>query len=292
MAWLGLRHKGVEPLFPDEWNRVVDGLDILKQYTDASLRVEELQHLDMSIVPSVDLVYNLGDPQHMWGYVYAHYGYFDDDVLVQGRPVIKDGDPIQIYAIQQPAKEAITEAVDRSLLTDYMREVRDVVTRIRMDEYGRVGIIISEPIDEYGNVRVVPYEPTLRAVLREELAPRRSSVEKKLSGHSIDPGGVAEILFSNMQGFSAIGISVRASYDPNASAGVRVRWLYSPDGTNFDSVEDAEAQGNYEDLSFKAGETRQRTVRIPIAAPYVKVQIVNLDTGYAVTVDVWAWLVR
>lgn len=35
MSWLGLRHKGVEILFPDEWNLVVDGLDLLKQYTDS-----------------------------------------------------------------------------------------------------------------------------------------------------------------------------------------------------------------------------------------------------------------
>ncbi|RLC73334.1 MAG: hypothetical protein DRI26_01045 [Chloroflexi bacterium] len=32
MSWLGLTHKGVEPLYPDEWNRVVDGLDILYGY--------------------------------------------------------------------------------------------------------------------------------------------------------------------------------------------------------------------------------------------------------------------
>lgn len=29
MSWLGLRYKGVEPLYPDEWNKVVEGLDIL-----------------------------------------------------------------------------------------------------------------------------------------------------------------------------------------------------------------------------------------------------------------------
>jgi len=33
MSWIGLRHKGLEPLFPDEWNRVVDALDILYGYT-------------------------------------------------------------------------------------------------------------------------------------------------------------------------------------------------------------------------------------------------------------------
>ena len=73
---------------------------------------------------------------------------------------------------------------------------------------------------------------------------------------------------------------------------MRVRWLYSPDGTNFDSVEDAEAQGNYEDLSFAAGETRQRTVLVPIFLPYVKVQVVNLDTSVSVTVDAWTTLMR
>lgn len=35
MSWLGLTHKIAEPLYPDEWNLVVDGLDILKNYIDS-----------------------------------------------------------------------------------------------------------------------------------------------------------------------------------------------------------------------------------------------------------------
>jgi len=35
MSWLGLRHKGYERLYPDEWNAVVDGLDILYFYTNS-----------------------------------------------------------------------------------------------------------------------------------------------------------------------------------------------------------------------------------------------------------------
>ena len=73
---------------------------------------------------------------------------------------------------------------------------------------------------------------------------------------------------------------------------MRVRYLYSPDGVNFDSPEDAEAAGNYEDLSFVAGATRIRTILIPILQSYVKVQVVNLDTSYAVTVDAWRTLLR
>jgi len=44
MSWLGLTHKGVEPLYPDEWNRVVDSLDILYGYVanlDARLTTVE-----------------------------------------------------------------------------------------------------------------------------------------------------------------------------------------------------------------------------------------------------------
>jgi len=32
MSWIGLRHKGTEPLYSDEWNKVVDALDILYGY--------------------------------------------------------------------------------------------------------------------------------------------------------------------------------------------------------------------------------------------------------------------
>jgi len=122
--------------------------------------------------------------------------------------------------------------------------------------------------------------------------PRRTKPVKKLSGASIAGGGVAEIDFSDLEGYSAIIIAFKATYDPSATAGVRVRWLYSPDGTNYDSPEDAEDQGNYENLTFSAGATRQRTILIPILAPNVKVQIVNLDSAYAVTVDAWGWLLR
>ena len=87
-------------------------------------------------------------------------------------------------------------------------------------------------------------------------------------------------------------VIVKATYDANATAGVRVRWLYSPDGTNYDSPEDAENQGNYKDLTFAAGATRQRTVLIPILTDNIRVQIVNLDSSYSVSVDVWSLKLR
>ena len=101
---------------------------------------------------------------------------------------------------------------------------------------------------------------------------------------SISPSGIAQ--FRVIPGDYPAGIvTVSATYDSSATSGVRIRWLYSPDNSLYDSPEDAEDEGNYKDLTFSAGETRTRTIIIPYLQPYVKVQIVNLDSSYSVTVD-------
>ena len=128
--------------------------------------------------------------------------------------------------------------------------------------------------------------------LRDALKPTRTSPEQVLTSQSIDAGGKAEFTVSDMDGYSAIVVTVKATYDSSATQGIRVGWLYSANGEDFDSPEDAEDQGNYEDLSFGAGETRQRTVLIPILQNYVKVQVVNLDSSYAVVVDAWVTKLR
>ena len=118
----------------------------------------------------------------------------------------------------------------------------------------------------------------------------RTEAVQELDGITVPAGSYTEIVKENLTEYSAIALAVQAIYAPTATSGIRVRWLYSPDGTNYDSVEDAEAQGNYEDLSFAAGATRQRTIVIPILQPYVKIQIINLDTRAAVTVSAWITL--
>ena len=124
------------------------------------------------------------------------------------------------------------------------------------------------------------------------LAPDRTTPEQKLSSQTISPSDLAEFTISGQDGYSAVVITIKATYNSSATLGIRVRWLYSPDNSNFDSPEDAEAQGNYEDLSFAAGATRQRTILIPIFQPFIKVQIINLDTSYEVVVDAWSILMR
>ena len=119
----------------------------------------------------------------------------------------------------------------------------------------------------------------------------RTEPERVLSAQTIDAASVSEFVVRG-EGYSAVIVTVRATYDASATSGVRARWLYSPDGTNFDSPEDAEDAGNYADLTFSAGATRQRTVLIPLLQKYTKVQIVNKDGAASVTVDVWKTLMR
>jgi len=119
----------------------------------------------------------------------------------------------------------------------------------------------------------------------------RTEPERVLSAQTIDAASASEFVVRG-EGYSAVIVTVRATYDASATSGVRVRWLYSPDNTNFDSPEDAEDAGNYTDLTFSAGATRQRTVLIPLLQKYTKVQIVNQDASKAVVIDAWKVLMR
>ncbi len=126
-----------------------------------------------SLVDAIEQVYWLGkrgDPDAPFQTVYGYYGFFDQALYVQGKPVIKDGDPVSIYDLFDYARDKVTKAVDASLLTSYTRDVRDRVVAISLDMYGNVGIRIATPIDAYGRVSVsAPGE------LLDELRPAFSS---------------------------------------------------------------------------------------------------------------------
>jgi len=113
MSWIGLRHKGVEPLFPDEWNAVVDALDILYKYTEQRVTKEDLLNLYSDIIPAQDDTFDLGSSTRAWKDVYAHYGYFLDDAFVQGKRVLKDGDPVRVYEFIEYAKQDIEDIKSR-----------------------------------------------------------------------------------------------------------------------------------------------------------------------------------
>jgi len=153
---------------------------------------------------------------------------------------------------------------------------------------GSAGDLKAVIIDSAGNIiGDIPI-----SALRDALKPTRATPEQVFTSQSIGAGDKAEFTVSDTDGYSAIVVTVKATYDSSATAGVRVRWLYSPDGTNFDSEDSAEAEGQYTDLTFTAGTTKTETVLIPIFQNYVKIQIVNLDTSVSVTVDAWTTKLR
>jgi hypothetical protein len=120
-----------------------------------------------------------------------------------------------------------------------------------------------------------------------ESGPRFSSATQDLTNYSLAGGGSVSVTKQASANNSALVATVRVTYATSATAGVRVVWLYSPDGINFDSVNDAVAQGNYYDLSFAAGGTAQATLLIPLLTPYVQILIINKDSSNAATVNLW-----
>ncbi len=155
MSWLGLRHKGVEVLFPEEWNAVVDGLDILKRYTDESVRYSDLAAIYSDIVPGADDVFSLGSPERSWLTVYAYTGFFESDLLVQGRRVIKDGDPVAVYEFTGPAEETITEI--------YLGARRPLAPRTMRVPVGPTPVPLSD-VDVYArriHVKVPSWAPSI-----------------------------------------------------------------------------------------------------------------------------------
>lgn len=135
MSWLGLTHKGTEPLYSDEWNRVVDALDILYGYVAGAFKVEDLTRVPTDIIPDQDNLRDLGTEERSWKQVHAYYGYFKGNVLVQGKSVIKDGDPIQIAAFIESAKQDIEKLY--SMVSDLNSKIQRTLLQF---EDGALGI--------------------------------------------------------------------------------------------------------------------------------------------------------
>jgi hypothetical protein len=188
MSWRGLRYKARERLLSREWNAVVDSLNDLYGFLTSGrqdIYVDEVYGRTAHFTERIDCE---GRPVILDGDPISIYQFYDIaksqiteaiDVTkakatldaIYGKLLTKEdvttaidnakitsinalyGDLISQYTRRSAeANEALLPKVD--LLTDYVRETRDVVVKLRMDEYGNVGIIIAEPLDEYGRVKV------------------------------------------------------------------------------------------------------------------------------------------
>ena len=98
--------------------------------------------------------------------VFANYGYINWNLFVQGKPVIKDGDPITLYDIFDYAQSKITAAIDLAKVTSladlirqytgYLPSIWSKLSPVRVLTSGDVGIAI------YGDFVGVAKDSTLQ----------------------------------------------------------------------------------------------------------------------------------
>jgi len=126
---------------------------------------------------------------------------------------------------------------------------------------------------------------------RPSASPVKSRPSNDLSKYQLAGGGYVNIDKAGLSNWSAIVVTVNITYGSTATAGVRVRCLYSQDGASYDSPQDADAQGNYYDPFFSAGSTVQSTIVFPILTGNLRIQIYNKDPSNAHTINnVWTTL--
>ena len=109
----------------------------------------------------------------------------------------------------------------------------------------------------------------------------------KIIDGTVAAGGTIEYVADFSEVRKTLSLTVRATYNASATKGVRVYLLPSPDGSVFDSLEDAEAQGNYFDVAFAAGATKQATVPMVHFRMQMKILVKNLDSSYSASVAAW-----
>ena len=149
----------------------------------------------------------------------------------------------------------------------------------------------EKPVEEVGE-RVIPsvsFKDVVNAI--NGLKPARKLIDHTVKQQTIAPGSAIEFMMRAVDGWGAVAVVVKVTYSADASAGVKIRWLYSPDGSNFDSPEEADALGNYHVMTYGSNVVRQVTVVVPLLTPFVKIQIFNQDAN-PVVVDVWTIEVR
>jgi len=85
---------------------------------------------------------------------------------------------------------------------------------------------------------------------------------------------------------SSLALTVRANFALNATSGLRVHLVASPD----DSVYDTQDYTSF-DLAVEPGKEAQKTVCITPDPPYLKIVLENLDSANAITdIDIWGVL--
>ena len=200
MSWRGLRYKGTERLLSREWNANVDALNDLYGWLTSGQQDINVKSIS-AIYGDFDTRINCeGRPVILDGDPISIYQFYDLAKQQITEAIDKSaltGKLDQIYG-KLPSKDDVTGAINNAnvtgicdlireytkrsaeateaqqpkldLLVEYTGKTSEVLLKVKMDEYGNVGVRISEPIDEYGRVKIGP--PT---ELLEEYKPAMNS---------------------------------------------------------------------------------------------------------------------
>lgn len=138
----------------------------------------------------------------------------------------------QIYG-KLPSREDVTSSIDNAKVTsysldireyarrttetvetyvprlitieEYTRETRDVLVRMRIDEYGNIGVKIAEPLDEYG------YVPA--SILSDRVGLAKDSTIQMLTKALQSIGGDKVLIFIADSGIM-VPVDIQARYKP------------------------------------------------------------------------------
>lgn len=127
MSFNQFKVKPLQRLSSSFWNSLMDALNNLESKSSEEVlkrvKYEDLSNLAYNIIPDQADKRDLGSVDKPWNNVYARSGSFSESLTVQGKPVIKDGDPISISDISDTVKEKITESVDSSAVKSILEEI-------------------------------------------------------------------------------------------------------------------------------------------------------------------------
>ncbi|MEM4596667.1 MAG: hypothetical protein QXG54_05145 [Desulfurococcaceae archaeon] len=115
-AFDAFKGRPMQRLTSSLWNSLMDALNALDSGVRDELlkrvKYEDLGSLPYDVVPDQDNARSLGKEDVRWSSVYAYSGDFTDSLTVQGKPVIKDGDPITVSDLGSDAVAKIVQAVE------------------------------------------------------------------------------------------------------------------------------------------------------------------------------------
>jgi hypothetical protein len=135
---------------------------------------------------------------------------------------------------------------------------------------------------------------TLVKALREVY---KKDKKQELTDEVIAAGQYKDVNIAIPEGYTGMIVTVKASFAATnpTTTGVRIVYMYSYNGTDYDNEDNAVDAGNYEDILIPTGQTsvvRQRSFILAALAPHIKLRVKNLDATNDVTINLWRVITR